>query len=394
MKPLNKQKKQKAQVPKRNNVLDKKGNMVMASPATAYGVTCESYFKVSSMKHPRFKQCERVQGQDYIQQVATPSSGDQAGRVLAEIYINPQELGISRLSQLSSLYEKYIMTDFKIKWVPALGTSSNGSLIIAPDRDIQDATPAAGEAGLRQFMSFEGAKAFPVWQPTVIDVPLESPDQAYYTSPNGPEDRLSYQGQIYVATVVPVNVGPAVVIGSIYIEYDILLFVPQLEEFPVYNTSTSTGVVATAADAFLGLAPQSAPSVGQTANLAIAGFRNPGVLSPTTALELTEGLYRLYVNWVQNAAGTVQPGNPVITSKDPAPATAPQPQVRTLTSANSSVTGATALRDYLIDVPKGGAYMTLPLTFATGLGAGAVQGSLLTRLGPYLPTASFNNIFT
>jgi len=361
-----------------------------AAPPVRYGQSLETYFHVSSIKSPKFRNAIRVRGQDFVQQVATPATGDAPGTTLAEVYISPNELGFSRLAQFAKLYEKFLFTDFKVKWVPAVGTNTNGEILIAPDRDIEDPTPTGGEMALRQFMSWEGAKAFPPWKPEVVNVPLESPETGFYTSPNGSDDREQYQGQVYVATVNPVAVSGGANIGTIWIEYDLLLFVPQLEVQPCANQYSSVTVAPQLQDALYAYQPAFTP---------VRGVNNDNIdvkltsLAGVGALDLAEGLYDMMLLINQTAAGTVSIGNPTVTAKAPAPAGAPQPYVKQLANTTTNSANTTAVRRQLVSVPKGGATLTQLMNSVTGVTATSGQQMIIGKIMGFLPKAGVDALY-
>ena len=167
-------------------------------------------------------------------------SHDRKGVVCNEIYINPSELGGTRLQQYASLYEKYLFDFLEFEYLPATGSTQPGAIILAYDRDISDPTPPPNEQGVRQFSAMEGARDGNVWSKHVVRARLQAPDAGYYTNPvAGGDDRLAYQGQFYLATTVPSGLDAGTTLGRLRIHYRCHFFVPQLEAIEVAATGTS-----------------------------------------------------------------------------------------------------------------------------------------------------------
>ena len=129
----------------------------------------------------------------------------------------------------AQLYDKFRFKKLTFKYVPYQGTVVPGSIVLAYDRDISDATPPANDVGVRQYMAMMDAVAGPIWQPLSMTCPLSHPEEGLFTNavPGG-DDRLAYQGQVYVALLEPPPAG-VVLAGDLFVEYDLELFEPQLE---------------------------------------------------------------------------------------------------------------------------------------------------------------------
>nr|UHS71805.1 MAG: putative capsid protein [Permutotetraviridae sp.] len=259
--------------------------------------------------HPKFKDAVVIRGSEYIDQITTPASGtsDVAGRCLCNFYLAPSEFADSRLAQFAKLYEKFRFTKFDLEWEPAVPATQKGTIVIAHDPDIQDPTPPASPQGVRQYCAFEDCAVGPVWSPFKVPCSIKAPDTGYYTNAApygtwGGDDRLAFQGQVYVANVSPTALGASQVLGSLIMHYECELFVPQLEDNlqtgHVYNSTT----LATAADA---LKPFLASSAGVTVSDATVGAFQPTDINGTAHLKLQEGLYELTTRYQQNAAGAI-----------------------------------------------------------------------------------------
>lgn len=183
-----------------------------------------------------YKDSIRVRGRELLSSVPFPAS-NVTGAAVSNLYITPAEIG-GRLPKFAELYEKFLFKSLAFEFVPSTGSSTQGSLILSYDRDISDATPPANMDGARAYMSAEGAKSASVWQSNKITCPLQAPTDGFYTNEHATGDeRLVYQGQLYLAVLDPITPPPSVTLnslGSLWVEYDCLLFVPQLE---VSNTT-------------------------------------------------------------------------------------------------------------------------------------------------------------
>jgi len=367
-----------------------RGGVKSESVAAAYSSGLKTYFKVRPGPK-KFKDSIIVNGLDYLEDVKMPGATPVPGQVLTEIYLNPTEFGGTRFNQYGKLYEKFLFTDFKVHYIPGVGTAKSGSLILAHDRDIYDNTPPTGLAGVRELLSMEDAVSDSVWKSFSMRCPLEMPDVGYFTSPNGVDDRLAYQGQVYCAVLGVPDATLNTSLGSLAIEYEAVLFVPQNENFVVNNTysaNLSTGF--SAADALKPFAGVNAPVVAATNSPDMTISLVNGI---ATAF-LKEGLYWWHNKAVQNQAGAVNVGSPNPVSLAPVPAAAPQPLTKVLSVGTASAVGDSAMQDWLLDIPRGGCSVTQPYTTSTGLTGNPGQSLIVTRLGGYLMQDAFNNMYS
>lgn len=185
----------------------------------------------------------RIQGQDYMGTVSW-GTGSGAGSVIVNYFLNPSSPPFSgtRLSQFSTLYDKFIFTNFKFHTTSANPTTSIGSFILAYDRDTTDATPPSSDDGIRSYMSMQNAVSGTNWENLTMNCSLEDTQDFYYCSPTG-DNRLSFQGQLYAAVMVP---AAATMTQSLWVEYDIVFMDPQLEISQAeYVGTVSSGSIST-----------------------------------------------------------------------------------------------------------------------------------------------------
>jgi len=127
------------------------------------------------------------------------------------------------------MFEKYLFTNLRVCVDSGAGSSVNGEYLIAYDKDPSDPTPPTGDAGLREFFGMEGTQPFQAGVSGEVSFPLSDPQDFYYTDPGYygiSDERLYTQGQIYIA--VGSQAWSSTVNVTLYLEYEILFFDPQL----------------------------------------------------------------------------------------------------------------------------------------------------------------------
>lgn len=361
----------------------------MQSAAAAYGAELRSFQEiVKSPNAHRFKDAIRVRGVEWLGPVTIPANAV-AGQTVRNDYVQPGALTSSRLALFGAMYEKFLFTKINMHYTPAVGSGQAGTILLAYDRDISDDTPPPSEVGIRQYMSWEDTVVGNVWSPHTLRSKLEAPETGFYTDEAaGGDDRLAYQGQLYVAVVNPLGNATPITIGNVAIEYEVDLFVPQLQTvIGTQNMFNGGSTTPSAADAFRGVA------------LGAAGASSSGVGVPgwiprlnsdqvLNSIRLGEGLYRLTTRALVSAAGAVSFNAPTCRLLEPALASSPQFLVKNMADEDATAVGNAAFRDDVISVPRGGGdiYQTANLVGSAGGSAVLVQ-----RIGAYLP--SLANIF-
>jgi len=183
-----------------------------------------SFFQI---KPGSMKDSIRIHGQDYLSQT-TMSAGSPAGTPVTNILISPGAglLSNTRLGNFAQLYDKYLFRNLKFYCQSSSPTSNAGSYLLAYDRDVSDPTPPSNQDAIRSYFGHAGTRTASVWDSLCIECPLSDKQEFYYTSPNSADERTSYQGQLYLAVVSPCTASATM---SLWVEYDIELFDPQLE---------------------------------------------------------------------------------------------------------------------------------------------------------------------
>lgn len=377
-----------------------RGEKVTRAPAAMAIETATKFAPVTASR--KFKDGVVVEGSDHLEYVVVPASNG-VGDVLNEVYINPSELGGTRLEKYAALYEKYLFELLEFEYLPAVGSDKQGAIVLVYDRDISDPTPPPTEQGVREFTSFEGAKDGNIWTPHRIRCPLLAPDAGYFTNPVvGGDDRLAYQGQVYVATTVPIAQGT---IGRLRIHYRCHFFVPQL---------VSVNSVAEGSSQYAGaypVQPEASPADFLSAVKTFSGPVWKGVQQWVPKLDsngryyvdLASGLYKMYsqINVVTPNSATADANGinlfnaPKVIPNEPMPASAPQPWVEFNSEILEECYGGDLLNGlsstYYLGIPRGGAKVYQDFQYETGTAgvASITQFDLqLQRLGGYLTTAS------
>jgi hypothetical protein len=171
--------------------------------------------------------------------------------MLANVLICPGAGALvnTRLGRFAQLYEKYIFSKLIFHVQSGCATSQTGAYIISYDRDVSDPTPPAGPDAVRQYLAHAGARSGSAWESISIVCPLTDTQKFYYTNPSsGGDERLAYQGQLYLAVMTPISSNQNM---NLWVEYECIMMDPQLEsqvvETKVAATSGSTSNTSRAA---------------------------------------------------------------------------------------------------------------------------------------------------
>lgn len=374
---------QKKQGPKKASTQVNRPRLKQQQAPNATGFDFQTFFRESKVKRKvggQLKDAVVIEGMEYLAPVAVPDSfsgiAEVPGQVYNEIYLAPGEFGGTRLSLYARLYEKFLFEEMDFMYLPAVGSGTPGQLVIAHDRDISDPTPPATQQGVRQFMAMEDQKSGNVWNPHVAKCPLRSIEEGFFCNPVvGGDDRLAYQGQVYVACVVPTGLNPGATIGTLLIRYKCVFMVPQLENELLVATVDEEGDP-TELEVPLGtiseydflsyLAPLWQGNLTWQPKLQGDG---------TFASTLQEGLYR----WEANMGGEANPAGggilaaiepPLLEALEPMPAPAPQPEAKVFNQTSVSMPSggdpiSTATWSGYLNVPRGGARLRQRMNAST-----------------------------
>jgi len=351
-------------------------------------------FKVNSGKE---RGSLRIQGQDWLCRVVAPPANlptfEVPGFVYNNVFVNPLELVGSRLSLFAMLYDKYRFNKLKFKFVPCTGSAQVGAIGLSYDRDISDLTPPATDGGVRALLSMQDAEAGPAWCPLEANCPLSQPEEGLFVNPVvGGDERLSYQGQLYVWCLESTSKVAGTAIGDVYVEYDCDMFCPQLDQaIPVVQVQSGAAYAGNptgANDALFYAARNNTtepPFAGGTGDRTLMPVVEADGVSRVT---LGSGTYR-FTNTIQRdpgVGGSVDLATPTVTAVQPKPdQDAQQPiqfyNIQDFTSAASGTNSAQW--DGYFNVPFGGAKLAQAFSDSTGAGP-AAEGRLLIE--QVLPT--------
>jgi len=179
----------------------------------------------------------RLNGSDYLGTIPLRRDPALDERILATFNISPSAFMGTRLTQLSQLWERYRMTSFRIRYVPAIPTTVACQILLYMDTDPSDDPLDASSVDvlIRQGTAQAGAQQWNAFTPRTIELAIRGDDQLYYTGNDKQNERFSLQGKAYLIQVTnPVNFNgepiasdlPAA--GALYIDWDILFQIPQI----------------------------------------------------------------------------------------------------------------------------------------------------------------------
>jgi hypothetical protein len=219
-----------------------KGQTMKANPTNAVNVPFvsfkerKSYFQVSGGNADSV----RIKGCDFLSSFAW-GTGITAGSAIQNVLVSPGAgaLVSTRLGKFAQLYEKYVFKRLQFFVQSSANTNVSGSYILSYDRDVSDPTPPGNsQDSIRQYLAHAGSRAGAAWESISIDCRLTDTQDFYYTNPSaGGDERLCYQGQVYMACMSPINAQQTF---NMWVEYDILLMDPQLETTVTESKQTAT----------------------------------------------------------------------------------------------------------------------------------------------------------
>jgi len=164
----------------------------------------------------------RVRHREFVMDVA--GSADYHARALS---INPsQPAAFPWLAALAQSYETYVFHSLRFEYMPSVGTSVNGVVLLAMDYDAADPAPPSKT----DFMQTHGAVRGSPWDYTVLS--CDKPDlnklPQHFTRKSvwaGVGDIKTYDvGNLFIATLGQTSTAN---IGELYVTYDVELRTPQ-----------------------------------------------------------------------------------------------------------------------------------------------------------------------
>jgi hypothetical protein len=194
---------------------------------------------VSSPIHPKYGVATRLQGCDLIGGVKVPSASNQFGTILANFYISPTSFLGTRQAQLAPLWERYKYNSIRFHYVPAAGTTYAGQVVAMCDYDVDDNLSSVPSAQRPQQVSAHyGSTACAIWQTMSTELNYVDNMSDWYTDDEAVDNadlRLQNQGQYWLVLLDQVldptgnPIQSDMDIGTLYVEYDLEFYIPQLD---------------------------------------------------------------------------------------------------------------------------------------------------------------------
>jgi hypothetical protein len=156
---------------------------------------------------------------------------------IRRIHIQPGlETTFPWLGQIAQRFETYRFQELRFRFIPSLGTQTNGSIALCPDYDAGDDNTEATKATL---LAFEDSVRGPIWAELVLNCSGKNltKSKEFYTRRGdlGPNlDIKTYDtGALYIT--LNTSLDEDTVVGELWVEYAITFFTPQLETDPVLS---------------------------------------------------------------------------------------------------------------------------------------------------------------
>lgn len=189
-----------------------------------------SHTMTSSFAQPGRDRWRSV-GREYLTSITVPTGGYPTGSVLAALTINPSDFPGSRLSVLARLYDMYSIKRLVVTYEPAVSTITPGQVCGYFDRDVKDAFQIASETNIRSAACNPTFKAGAVWSPMQFVLYHQKDLTVLYTDTESVDPHWTDAGlfQFLAATLLPSHVEGPYTLGTLYLDYDIEFYNPQLE---------------------------------------------------------------------------------------------------------------------------------------------------------------------
>ncbi len=138
------------------------------------------------------------------------------------------------LSQIANTHQKYRFTKLKFSYVPIVGTSVNGRVVMAYAVDPLDVTPIT-KAEIFQYPTSTEAS---VWNTLTCDVP---PTSTLFTRAGfvNNTDLKTYDGGVLFFATTDVDLPSTDSVGELFVEYEVELITPKPASCPMTATLVS-----------------------------------------------------------------------------------------------------------------------------------------------------------
>jgi len=291
--------------------------------------------------------------------------------------VSPSAFPGTRMASESLRWEKYRYHNLSFCWAPQCPTTTPGGLIITYDTDPTDATPPVTFEGLRVYLSHAASVEFVPWQAACCSYRRQQDLAWYYTGPlngstlGGVDERLSYQGQVYLATGPATSSASSPISGTLWVEYDLEFIEPQLRTDVPTTTQTanpSAAVLAPQNDAFAPVLDASTVTQGEK-SFTVRTVDIP-TLGPRAALDLAAGVYEI-LQWAAptgySASSQISWGTLGTYTKLFKTACTTKTMQSVTSSVGQSSSQNWAVKRTYVSVPAGGAYIWATISEAVNV---------------------------
>lgn len=201
-------------------------------------------FEVKGFGKFKGKDSLRMQGSDFWGVVTTSAAGTYLD--LINLPAHPMAILNTRLQVESTLWTKYHFLSMEIEYIPSVGTSQNGDVMLTHLADPE--LPIPGGEGTLQYatalMTVDGTVVTPYYLEDRHRFRPRDKKKEYYIQPDlQDESRLTVQGILKVLQMTSDNPGA---IGFLYVHYDILLYDKVISVNPSGNSSIPVSKAANA----------------------------------------------------------------------------------------------------------------------------------------------------
>lgn len=200
-----------------------------AGPMSSREITAPTAIGTTDLRISHRIRCEGekliLSGTDLIDQLLTPSSLTAGTSIYSTVVsVSSSMFDNTRCKAFSSLFEKYDFRRLRFHFLPAVATSTAGSLILAWDNDPSDPVASQDVNGLRELFSFRSNKSGSTWLPITLECKLDKSTSSLFTS-SGTDPRLYAAGRLQVANVS--GLPASTTIGSLWVEYEVAFSSPS-----------------------------------------------------------------------------------------------------------------------------------------------------------------------
>ncbi len=143
-------------------------------------------------------QVDVLSGTEFLDSVASPALGNLAGDILVALLINPMNFPTTRIRQFAPLYQRYRFRHFNVLYEPIANATQSGQLIGYNDYDVDSLLEGDTEANVSVAAAHLGQAICQIWEPQCFPLGVVDDYTTLFTSLEGPEDRLIYQGIFYL----------------------------------------------------------------------------------------------------------------------------------------------------------------------------------------------------